>query len=84
MDPPRTSRRVPLLPHQMRESITPQRDLFVLVHVGVPWLDAHDWTLAVDGLVSAPRKFSFDEIRQLPKIEVESFHQCAGRVRSDP
>jgi DMSO/TMAO reductase YedYZ molybdopterin-dependent catalytic subunit len=78
MDPPRTFRRVPLLPHQLLDSITAQRDLFVLAHVGVPRLDAAAWTLVVDGLLRAPCTFTLDDIRRLPKVEVESFHQCAG------
>ena len=40
MDPPRTFRRVPLLPHQMTSKLTAQRDLFVLAHVGIPRVDA--------------------------------------------
>ncbi|HZT24294.1 MAG TPA: molybdopterin-dependent oxidoreductase [Pseudolabrys sp.] len=78
MDPPRTFRRVPLLPHQMRDEITPQRDLFVLAHVGVPRLDAQRWSLTVDGLVRERRQFTLGDIRRLPKIEVQSVHQCAG------
>ena len=78
MDPPRTFRRVPLLPHQMTSKLTAQRDLFVLAHVGIPRVDASAWTLRISGLVRNPASFTFDEIRQMPKIEVESFHQCAG------
>ncbi|HSL78977.1 MAG TPA: molybdopterin-dependent oxidoreductase, partial [Pseudolabrys sp.] len=78
MDPPRTFRRVPLLPHQMTSKLTAQRDLFVLAHLGIPRVDANAWTLRISGLVRKPASFKFDEIRQMPKIEVESFHQCAG------
>jgi DMSO/TMAO reductase YedYZ molybdopterin-dependent catalytic subunit len=78
MDPPRTFRRVPLKPHQMLDPVTRQGDLFVLAHVGVPRIDASAWTLCVDGVVREPRSFTLDDIRRLPKIEVESFHQCAG------
>jgi len=81
MDPPRTFRRVPLKPHQLLDPITAQRDLFVLAHVGVPRVDAASaaaWTLTIDGLVRGPRTLTLDNIRRLPKIEVESFHQCAG------
>lgn len=83
MDPPRTFRRVPLLPHQLLDPVTAQRDLFVLAHVGVPRVDAATWTLTIDGLVREPRTFTLDDIRRLPKVEVESFHQCAG-YPSDP
>lgn len=78
MDPPRTFRRVPLKPHELREAITAQRDLFVLAHVGVPRIEARGWMLTVDGLVHSPRAFSLDDIRHLPKHEVETVHQCAG------
>ena len=78
MDPPRTFRRVPLLPHQMTSRLTAQRDLFVLAHVGIPRVDVSAWTLRISGLVRKPASITFDEIRQLPKIEIESFHQCAG------
>src|SRR4051794_17801416 len=81
MDPPRTFRRVPLLPHQLRDAVTAQRDLFVLAHVGVPRVDAATaatWTLTIDGLVREPRSFTLDDIRRLPRAAVESFHQCAG------
>jgi sulfane dehydrogenase subunit SoxC len=78
MDPPHTFRRVPLLPHQMRDPVTSQRDLFVLAHVGVPRIDAGGWTVGVTGLVGKPATLTLDQIRRLPKVEVESFHQCAG------
>ena len=78
MDPPRTFRRVPLLPHQMLDRVTSQRDLFVLAHVGVPRVDASAWTVSVTGLLGKPATLTFDQIRRLPKTEVESFHQCAG------
>lgn len=78
MDPPRTFRRIPLLPHQMLSKVTAQRDLFVLAHVGVPRVDVKTWALNITGLVRRQASFTFDQIRQMPKIEVESFHQCAG------
>lgn len=78
MDPPRTFRRVPLLPHQMSERVTPQRDLFVLGHVGIPRVEGDNWPLTIDGLVRRSATFTFDEIRRLPKREVESVHECAG------
>ena len=60
MDPPRTFRRVPLLPHQMTSKLTAQRDLFVLAHVGIPRVDASAWTLRISGLVRNPASFTFD------------------------
>jgi DMSO/TMAO reductase YedYZ molybdopterin-dependent catalytic subunit len=78
MDPPRTFRRIPLLPHQMLSKVTAQRDLFVLAHLGVPRVDVKTWALSLTGLVRKQASFTFNQIRQMPKIEVESFHQCAG------
>jgi hypothetical protein len=54
MDPPRTFRRVPRLPHQMTSKLTAQRDLFVLAHVGIPRVDASAWTLRISGLLRKP------------------------------
>ena len=78
MDPARLYRRVPLLPHQLLDRITAQRDLFVLAHVGIPRFDIAHWTLNVTGMVREPTTLSFDQLRQMPKVEVEAFHQCAG------
>lgn len=78
MDPPHTFRRIPLRPHQLLSRITEQRDLFVLAHVGVPRIDAERWVLHITGLVRTNVAFTFEQIRRMPKKEVESFHQCAG------
>ena len=39
MEPHRMFRQVPLAPHQLIQDITPQSDLFVLAHMGVPRID---------------------------------------------
>lgn len=78
MQPHRLFRQVPLAPHQLVADITPQHDLFVLAHMGVPQVDAAKWTLSVDGLVRQPQTFTIADIRSFPKREVEAFHQCAG------
>jgi len=78
MDPRQTFRRIPLAPHQLLERITPQDDLFVLGHVGIAHVDVKSWSLSIDGLIGRGATFSFDQLRQLPKKEIEAFHQCAG------
>ena len=78
MDPDRTFRRIPLAPHQLLDRITPQRDLFVLGHVGIPRLDAQHWTLSITGLVRSKATLTLDRLRQMPKKKIEAFHQCAG------
>ncbi|MGH6677455.1 MAG: molybdopterin-dependent oxidoreductase, partial [Bradyrhizobium sp.] len=74
-------RRIPLLPHQLIEPITPQRDLFVLAHIGIPKIDPASWRLDIGGMVERPRQLTMTDIRGLPKRSVMSFHQCAGFPR---
>lgn len=81
LDPAGLQRRIPLAPHQLVDRVTPQRDLFLLAHLGIPRLDPSSWRLAIDGLVERPRMLSLEEIHGLPKRRVESFHQCAGYPR---
>src|ERR1700737_1141711 len=71
-------RRIPLLPHQMQARLTPTADMIVLCHLGVPRLDAAQWSLIIDGLVERPIRLGFSELTAYPKHTVESFHQCAG------
>ena len=51
MEPHQTFRHVPLAPHGLTQKITPQSDLFVLAHMGVPRINIENWTLSVTGLV---------------------------------
>jgi sulfane dehydrogenase subunit SoxC len=70
--------RFPLAPHQMHERLTPTEDVFVLCHLGVPQIDAHSWSLTIDGLVTRPLRLSFSDLTQYPKRIITSFHQCMG------
>lgn len=81
MDPARYTRRIILEPHQAIEAVTPQRDLFVLAHLGIPRVDAADWRLEIGGLVERSLTLTLDDIRRLPARQVETFHQCAGAPR---
>jgi DMSO/TMAO reductase YedYZ molybdopterin-dependent catalytic subunit len=74
-------RRLPLEPHELLEPITPQRDLFVLAHIGIPRIDAASWQLDLCGEVERPRRLTYEDLRRLPKRTVETFHQCAGFPR---
>ncbi|MBK8253928.1 MAG: molybdopterin-dependent oxidoreductase [Polyangiaceae bacterium] len=50
----------------------------------VPRVDTRSWTLTVDGLVQAPRTFSFEEFCALPQTEdVSDFHCVTGWSRMD-
>lgn len=81
MDPAGTLRRIVLEPHQMIETVTPQRDLFVLAHLGIPRVDAAKWRLDIAGLIERPMTLTFDDIKRLPARQIETFHQCAGAPR---
>ena len=78
MAPHQTVRHVPLTPHELIEDITPQADLFVLAHLGVPRINIENWTLTITGLVCNSATFTFDQIRRFRKREIQAFHQCAG------
>jgi sulfane dehydrogenase subunit SoxC len=81
LNPARYVRQLRLEPHQQTAPRTSQADLFTLAHLGIPEVDVAEWRLAIEGLVERPQLLTFDAIRQLPKREVESFHQCAGAPR---
>lgn len=81
MNPARYQRLGERGPHRLIEPITPQRDLFVLAHMGIPRPDIASWRLEIAGLVERPRTLSLDDIMRLPAREVETFHQCAGAPR---
>jgi sulfane dehydrogenase subunit SoxC len=75
---PGTYRRIPLAPHQMTERVTRTNDLFVLVHLGIPSIAESAWRLDIGGLVDRSFSLDFDDLKRLPRVEIESFHQCAG------
>jgi Oxidoreductase molybdopterin binding domain len=78
LDPSGFFRKIPLLPHQMVDRLTPAEDVIVLCHLGVPQISIDDWSLRIDGLVSRPRLLRFSDLQARRKYSVESVHQCAG------
>lgn len=74
-------RRIPLKAHELVDRITPQSNLFVLAHIGIPQVEKASWHLDVVGAVERPYQITYDELQELPKYNVESFHQCAGFPR---
>jgi DMSO/TMAO reductase YedYZ molybdopterin-dependent catalytic subunit len=62
----------------MTAPVTATDDVFVLAHFGVPRISVEDWRLTVGGLVRRPCTLSIDDIRQFPKVEIESVIKCAG------
>jgi DMSO/TMAO reductase YedYZ molybdopterin-dependent catalytic subunit len=78
LDPHKFFSRLPLAPHQMRDRLTRVEDAIVLCHLGVPRIAREAWSLSVDGLVTTPRRLSFDDLMCFPRAEVTTVHQCAG------
>lgn len=78
MDPAGLVRKILVGPDRLLAATTPQHDLFVLAHFGIPRFDPSSWRLQIGGLVERPGAYSYGEIRSLPARTVESFHQCAG------
>ena len=81
MDPAHLVRRIPLEPHHLTNAITPQRDIFVLAHLGFPQFDLRNWHLEIGGLVPRPLRLTLDDIRALPRRQFQTVHQCAGFPR---
>lgn len=51
----------------------------VLHHGAVPRLDLAAWDLKIHGLVSSPQRWTWDEFRALPRVEVRSDIHCVTR-----
>jgi DMSO/TMAO reductase YedYZ molybdopterin-dependent catalytic subunit len=64
--------------HELTPRITPSSDVFVLAHFGVARIRAEDWRLQIAGLVEQTADLSLQQLRDLPKVELEAFIKCAG------
>src|SRR5262249_3762707 len=78
LDPAAAFGRHPLQPHQLLDRVTRTEDTIVLCHLGVPRIDADDWSLSVDGLVRRPTRVTLSELMQRPCRDITSIHQCCG------
>ncbi|WP_454848019.1 molybdopterin-dependent oxidoreductase [Rhizobium binxianense] len=78
MNPAHGVRTIRLSPHRMTDAMTATEDLFVLAHLGIPRIDAGNWSLAIDDPAGRSQVFGLDELKSLPKTIVESVHQCCG------
>ena len=68
----------PRLPHQFTGSITLERDLFRVWHLGLPEVDPALRSITIGGFVERPTAFTLEELRQRPQTTVTAFHECAG------
>ena len=46
--------RIPAVPHELTDRITPVDKSIVLCHLGVPYIEADEWLLTIDGMVENP------------------------------
>ena len=65
-------------PVHLESEITETEPLFVLAHVGVPRVEAHEWSLEICGLVDRTLSLSLHDLLRYPQRDVESIHKCAG------
>ncbi len=78
LDPAGAYGRHPLRPHQLTDRVTRTEDTIVLCHLGVPRIEADDWSLSIDGLVRRPMRLALGELMRRPRVEITSIHQCCG------
>lgn len=58
--------------------VTPKDQFFTTQHYGHPVIDAAAFKLYVGGLVNAPKSFSLDELKKMPKADVMFGFECSG------
>jgi len=78
LDPATAFGRHPLQPHQLTDRITPTEHTIVLCHLGVPRINADDWSLTIDGLVRKSVHVALGELLRRPRVEITGIHQCCG------
>jgi DMSO/TMAO reductase YedYZ molybdopterin-dependent catalytic subunit len=73
-----TYRSVPRKISQLKSFVTPESDLFVLAHLGVPSISRDDWNLSVTGMITTPCVLGFGDLAAFQSRQITSFHKCAG------
>ncbi len=61
---------------------TPAEGLFVRSHFPTPAEPATPWRLEVGGAVAHPRRWSLEELEELPQARVAATLECAGNSRT--
>lgn len=61
--------------------LTPNEQFYVRTHFGVPELLTKGWKLTVEGAVSRPLQISYDELRDMPSVNVTAVLECSGNSR---
>lgn len=70
-----------MMPDGFTQDITPIERFFVRSHHYTPKVDLSQWKLEINGDVSTPQSFNFEQIQKLPKVELVSVLECAGNGR---
>ena len=60
---------------------TPNEDFYVVQHYNTPELIAADHRLSITGLVQRPVTLSLDDLRSMPKVEINAGFECGGNNR---
>lgn len=60
------------------EYVTPEDQLFVLAHLGIPKVDQSKWKLEIAGLVKKALILGYEDLCRFPKRIICAIHQCAG------
>jgi DMSO/TMAO reductase YedYZ molybdopterin-dependent catalytic subunit len=66
----------------LRYPTTPTGMHYIVVHFDVPYLEATDYTLTIDGLVRKPLTLSFTDITSRPAVRMPVTMECAGNGRA--
>jgi DMSO/TMAO reductase YedYZ molybdopterin-dependent catalytic subunit len=62
--------------------ITPVGMHYLLVHFDIPEVNAPDWRLTIQGLVSNPISITLDDIKKRPSVTLPVTLECAGNGRA--
>jgi sulfite oxidase len=63
--------------------ITPVDQFFVRCHTYIPDPPKlEEWLLKLDGVVNQPVTLTFDDLKQMPRVEMVAVVECAGNGRS--
>ena len=58
--------------------LTPQDQVFSVQHYDIPKFDYQKFRLDIGGMVKHPKQLSIDDIKAMPKAEVEMTLECSG------
>ncbi|MFQ6028708.1 MAG: molybdopterin-dependent oxidoreductase, partial [Dehalococcoidia bacterium] len=66
-----------------QNSLTPLHQLGTLAFWGVPAMDLQDFRLRIEGAVTNPTSFTFDDLKSLPAVRREVRMDCVGGFRNN-